>query len=92
MHRGKEHLTSLARREESSVLCRHNKEIHDGGRIPQFCMLVMGQLKNDAMLQQVSEAVRINRELRNSTKKRYHVLDIHTSISMSKTWYRFFLL
>ena len=59
--RGKEHLASLARKEESSVLWKHSKDKHNG-RIPRFCMSVMGQFKNDAMLRQVSEAVMINKE------------------------------
>ena len=47
--------------EGGSVLWIPSKEIHDGC-IPQFCMSVTGQFKNDAMLRQVSEAVKINRE------------------------------
>ena len=50
--RGKEHLASLSRREESSVLWKHNKDKHNGS-IPQFCMSVAGQFKDDAILRQV---------------------------------------
>ena len=64
--RGKEHLASLARKEESSVLWKHSKGKHNG-RIPRFCMSVMGQFKNDAMLRQVSEAVMINKEGKENT-------------------------
>ena len=59
--RGKEHLASLSRREENSVLWKHSKEKHNGS-IPQFCMSVKGQFKDDAMLRQISEAVMINKE------------------------------
>ena len=59
--RGKEHLTSLSRKEEGSPLWKHSIEIHEG-HVPGFCMSVTGQFRNDAMLRQISEAVRINRE------------------------------
>ena len=52
--RGKEHLTSLSRNEEGSALWKHSKDIHHGHVPVQF--------RNDAMLGQISEAVRINRE------------------------------
>ena len=42
---GKEHLTSLVRKEESSVLRRHNKD-KCNGHILQFCMSVTGQFPN----------------------------------------------
>ena len=59
--RGKEHLTSLSRKEEGSALWKHSKEIHNG-HMPGFRMSVTGQFRNDAMLRQISEAVKINRE------------------------------
>ena len=59
--RGKEHLTSLSRRKEGSTLWNHGKEIHDG-HIPAIYMSVTGKFRNDAVLRQVYEAVRINRE------------------------------
>ena len=59
--RGKEHLASLSRSEESSVLWKHSKEKHNGS-IPQFYISVKGQFKDDAMLRQVSKAVMINKE------------------------------
>ena len=59
--RGNEHLASLSRRKESSILWMHGKEKHSGS-IPQFCMSVRRQFKDDAMLRQVSEAVMINKE------------------------------
>ena len=47
--RGKEHLTSLSRKEEGSPLWKHSKEIHEG-HVPGFRMSVTGQFRNDAML------------------------------------------
>ena len=54
-------MASLSRSEESSVLWKHSKEKHNGS-IPQFCISVKGQFKDDAMLRQVSKAVMINKE------------------------------
>ena len=50
--RGKEHLTSLSRREEGSALWKHSKEIHDG-HLPVFRISVTGQFRDDAMLRQI---------------------------------------
>ena len=47
--RSKEHLSSLARKAESSVLWRHSNDKHNES-ITQFCMSVTGQFKNDAIL------------------------------------------
>ena len=63
--RGKQHLEELGRRAESSVIWRHCKERHDG-EIPDFKMNITGNYRNDAMLRQISEAVRINGTARES--------------------------
>ena len=44
---------------EKSVLWRHCRERHDN-QIKEFKMRVTGQYRNDAMLRQIAEAVRIN--------------------------------
>ena len=58
--RGKEHLHSLNRREEQSVMWRHACEKH-GGDIPSFVMNVTGIFRDDAMLKQITEAVLIGK-------------------------------
>ena len=57
--RGKKHLEEFDRRAESSVIWRHCRERH-GGEIQDFKMNITGNYRNDAMLRQISEAVRIN--------------------------------
>jgi hypothetical protein len=58
--RGKEHLRSLKRKEEGSVMWRHTGEEH-GSDVPDFTMNVTGVFGDDAMLRQVTEAVLISR-------------------------------
>ena len=58
--RGKQHLKDLEKRRSTSVMWRHCTEKH-GGNIVGFRMGVTGHYRNDAMMQQVAEAVRINR-------------------------------
>ena len=58
--RGKEHLRSLKRKEEGSVMWRHTGEEH-GSDVPDFTMNVTGVFSDDAMLRQVTEAVLISR-------------------------------
>ena len=55
----KKHLEEFDRRTESSVIWRHCRERH-GGEIQDFKMNITGSYRNDAMLRQISEAVRIN--------------------------------
>ena len=57
--RGKKHLQELDGRSASSVIWRHCSERH-GGTIQDFTMNITGNYRNDAMLRQISEAVRIN--------------------------------
>ena len=56
--RGEEHRKGLEKREKSSVLWRHVQEEHDS-QTPAFKMSVTGVYGNDAMLRQISEAVKI---------------------------------
>ena len=53
----REHFTAILHATCSTEL----QGIHDG-HVPGFHMSVSGQFRNDAMLRQISEAVRINRE------------------------------
>ena len=68
--RGKEHMKSLAKREERSVLWKHCKEKHDS----RTQMNVNGSYSNDAMLRKISEGVRIDKvpegSLMNSNSER----------------------
>ena len=57
--RGLEHLSELNGRVPQSVLWRHCSEKH-GGNMVDFRMGVTGQYRNDAMMRQIAEAVRIN--------------------------------
>ena len=57
--RGKEHMTSLAKKEERSALWKHYKEKHNR-EMQKFEMNVTGSYSNDAMLRQISEGVRID--------------------------------
>ena len=57
--RGKKHLQELDGGSSSSVMLRHCNESHDG-QIQDFRMSVSGMYRNDAMLRQISEAVRID--------------------------------
>ena len=57
--RGKKHLQELDGRAASSVMWRHCVERHSG-TIQDFTMNITGNYRNDAMLRQISEAVRIN--------------------------------
>ena len=56
--RGKEHMKSLAKKEERSALWKHCKEKHNS-QMQKFEMNVTGSYSNDAMLRQISEGVRI---------------------------------
>ena len=56
--RGKEHGKSLEKRDKTSVLWRHAQEEHDS-QVPAFKMNVTGVHGNDAMLRQITEAVKI---------------------------------
>ena len=58
--RGAQHLKDLEKRRSTSVMWRHCREKH-GGNIVGFRMGVTGHYRNDAMMRQISEAVRINR-------------------------------
>ena len=57
--RGKEHLQELDGQAASSVMWRHCRERH-GGTIQDFTMDITGNYRNDAMLRQIAEAVRID--------------------------------
>ena len=57
--RGKEHLEDLDNKRETSKLWQHCRTRHDG-KITDFSMSVTGMYKDDAMLRQIAEAVRIN--------------------------------
>ena len=57
--RGKQHLDEYSNKAAKSVLWRHCRERHDN-QIQEFKMKVTGQYRNDAMLRQIAEAVRIN--------------------------------
>ena len=57
--RGKEHMKSLAKKEERSALWTHCKEKHNS-EMQKFEMNVTGSYSNDAMLRQISEVVRID--------------------------------
>ena len=57
--RGKEHMKSLAIKEERSALWKHCKEKHNS-EMQKFEMNVTGSYSNYAMLRQISEGVRID--------------------------------
>ena len=57
--RGKEHISDLERKLESSIMLKHCQKVH-GGRKEEFVMNVLGTYKNDTMLRQIYEAVRID--------------------------------
>ena len=56
---GKQHLDEYDNKAAKSVLWRHCRERHDN-ELQEFKMRVTGQYRNDAMLRQIAEAVRIN--------------------------------
>ena len=56
---GKEHMKSLAKKEEGLALWKHCKEKHNS-EMQKFEMNVTGSYSNDAMLRQISENVRID--------------------------------
>ena len=58
--RGKEHEKSLSNKEERSALWKHCKEKHNN-EMQRFQMSVTGLYRNDAMLRQISEGVRIEK-------------------------------
>lgn len=58
--RGKEHLTAMDNKHESSVMYRHLKEKHNE-QITNFTMNVTGVFGGDAMLRQISESVKISK-------------------------------
>ena len=57
--RGKQHLDEYRNKASKSVLWRHCRERHEN-QLQEFKMRVTGQYRNDAMLRQIAEAVRIN--------------------------------
>ena len=57
--RGKEHLDDLDKKREKSRMWKHCKSKH-AERVPDFRMHVKGIYSRDAMLRQITEAVRIN--------------------------------
>ena len=60
--RGVEHLDNLAKKRESSVLWKHCRSQHDGVlENCHFRMDVTGVYRNDTMLRQIGEGVRIQR-------------------------------
>ena len=58
--RGKEHMKSLGKKKERSVLWKHCKEKHNS-EMQKFEMNVTGSYSNDAMLRQISEGVWIDK-------------------------------
>ena len=56
--KGKEHMKSLAKKEERSALWKHYKEKHNS-EMQKFEMNVTDSYSNDVMLRQISEGVRI---------------------------------
>ena len=70
--RGKQHLYELERKLDKSSLWRHSRDKHNGV-VQNFQMSQIGSYKNDAMLRQIMEAVRIsnsdNVNLLNSKKE-----------------------
>ena len=58
--RGKEHTEARERNDESSVMCRHAYEKHEGN-MPGFKMNVTGVYRNDALMRQITESVRMNK-------------------------------
>ena len=73
--RGKKHIYELEHKLDSSSLWRHCREKH-GGVVQEFEMNQIASYKNDAMLRQIMEAVRIsnseNENLMNSKKEWNH--------------------
>ena len=63
--RGKEHMKSLAKKEEKSALWKHCKEKHNS-EMQKFEMNVTGSYYNDAMLRQISEGVWVDQVPENS--------------------------
>ena len=59
--RGKEHLDGMDRAVSQSVLRRHANDCHNGV-IPDYVMNVTGVYHGDAMLRQITEAIKIRRE------------------------------
>ena len=57
--RGKQHQDEYRKQSSESVLWRHCQERHNNER-QEFTMRVTGQYRNDAMLRQIAESVRIN--------------------------------
>ena len=57
--RGKQHLDEYNNKAGKSVMWRHCRERHENV-LQEFKMRVTGQYRNDAMLRQIAEAVRIN--------------------------------
>ena len=58
--REKDHLSTLERREEISVLCKHSRDNHEG-YVLVFVMNIMGTFRKNAMLRQTLEQVLINK-------------------------------
>ena len=68
----------LDRENKSSVLLRHSREKH-GGVIPDFQMNITGYYRQDPMLRQISEAVRISgvaREHRINNKTEWNYINL----------------
>ena len=57
--RGKQHHDEYRKQSSESVLWRHCQERHNNER-QEFTMRVIGQYRNDIILRQIAESVRIN--------------------------------
>ena len=78
--RGKEHLDEYRTQAAKSVLWRHCRERH-GNERQEFKMRVTGQYRNDAMLRQIAESVRINNsdpDSRINNKTEWHLVRLPT--------------
>ena len=72
--RGKEHIRDLENKKDSSPLWRHTRDKHSGV-VPEYQMSVTGNYKNDAMMRQIMESVRINNcsnEVLMNSKNEWH--------------------
>ena len=56
--RGKQHMKDFEKKRPKSVMLRHSTEKHNG-HTPEFQLNVTGVFRNDAMLRQITEAVKI---------------------------------
>ena len=87
--RGKEHYSELNSKLQSSALWRHSRDKHDSRNL-EYQMNVTGVYKNDAMLRQIMESVRIanssNISLLNSKQEwnNYQLADINLGGSVKR--------